>query len=83
MLTKYVCLYECMRACMHVRVCKYMPGHTCVHMHMQGRIQVLRKGGSNIFDAAKYIGALEVGGRGCCMYVNPPSFVQRRRHFGD
>ena len=22
-------------------------------------------------------------GRGCCMYVNPPSFVQRLRHFGD
>ena len=42
-----------------------------------------KKGGSNIFDVAKYIGALEVGGRGCCMHVNPPSFVQRLRHFGD
>ena len=31
-------------------------------MGLQGRIQVLRKGGSNIFDAAKYIGVLEVGG---------------------
>ena len=35
----------------------------------QGRIQVLRKGGgSNIFDVAKYIGVLEVGGGGvACM----------------
>ena len=32
---------------------------------IQGRIQVLRKGGgSNIFDVAKYIGVLEVGGGG-------------------
>ena len=34
----------------------------------QGLIQVLRKGGSNIFDVAKYIGVLEVGGGGgACM----------------
>ena len=50
----------------------------------QGRTQVLRKGRSNIFDVAKYIGVLEVGGgRGWCMHVNPPSFIQRLRHFGD
>ena len=40
-------------------------------------------GGVRYIDVAKYIGALEVGGRGCCMHVNPPSFVQRLRHFGD
>ena len=39
-----------------------------------------KRGGSNIFDVAKYIGVLEVG---CCMHINSPSFVQRVRHFGD
>ena len=43
------------------------------HVHLgacnlQGRIQVLRKGGSNIFDVVKYIGVLEVWGGGvACM----------------
>ena len=48
----------------------------------RGQIQVLRKGGggSNIFDVANNIGVFEVG---CCMHINPPSFVQRLRHFGD
>ena len=37
--------------------------------YLQGRIQVLRKGGVQyIFDVAKYIGVLEVGGGGvACM----------------
>ena len=62
----------------------FEPGLTTA-LHKQGRIQVLRKGGggSNIFDVAKYIGVLEVGGGGCRMHVNPPSFLQRLRHFGD
>ena len=34
--------------------------HLCPFIAGQGRIQVLRKGGSNIFDVAKYIGVLDV-----------------------
>ena len=53
-------------------------------LHIQGRIQVLRKGGGSIiFDVAKYIGVLEVEGGECYMHVNPPSFIQRLCHFGD